>query len=466
MEKAIILDWIETHQDLLTDVAQKIWERPELPFAEKFAAELQASILRQYGFSVKCVDNVPTAFVAEYGSGKPVIGIMGEYDALAGLSNKIVGQKDPVVAGAPGHGCGHNLLGTAGMGAVLGLKQAIDQGLQGTVRYYGCPAEETLAGKVFMAREGVFDDLDVALYWHPASMTALSHASMLAMNSVEFIFHGIAAHAAAAPHMGRSALDAVELMNVGANYLREHIPEKARIHYSITNGGGAPNIVPAKASVWYYIRAPKREIVDEIYARLQKIAKGAALMTDTDVEVRFFAGCYDNLPNETIGGVIEKNLKAIKTPCFSPEDRELAAALAKTTSTEEKIKTLAIHYASAELTADILHEGLTVLQDKGQYVSGSIDTGDVSYKVPFAMFRAATWPVGIASHTWQATAASGSGMAFKGMLYAAKVLAGTVYDLLTDQNGTIEKAKAEFRKAVGTQTYKSPLPDDLRSPIN
>lgn len=345
------------------------------------------------------------------------------------------------------------------------LKQAIDSGIVGTVRYYGCPAEETLAGKVFMAREGVFDDLDASLYWHPASMNALSHCSSLAMNSVEFIFHGVAAHAAAAPHMGRSALDAVELMNVGANYLREHIHEKARIHYSITNGGGAPNIVPDKASVWYYIRAPRRDMVEEIYSRLLNVARGAALMTDTTVETRFFAGCYDNLPNEILGRVVEKNLKEMPLPHYSAQDREFATALAATTSREEKIKTLAIHYAPAELTKMIIHEGLTQLDDQGKAVSGSIDTGDVSWKTPFAMFRGATWPVGIASHTWQGTSASGSDMACKGMLYAAKVLAGTVYDLLTDQSGILQKAKAEFDLAVRDQTYKTPLPDHVISPI-
>jgi amidohydrolase len=465
MDKGKMLAWLDEHSQLLTNVAQKIWENPELPFAEKYAADLQSSILKEHGFTVKPVKNVPTAFVAEYGQGHPIIGIMGEYDALAELSNKVSAAHDPVVAGAPGHACGHNLLGTAGMGAALALKLAIDSGLGGMVRYYGCPAEETLAGKVFMAREGVFDDLDGSLYWHPASFNALSHASTLAMNSVEFTFHGVSAHAAAAPHMGRSALDAVELMNVGANYLREHIHAQARIHYVITNGGGAPNIVPAKASVWYYVRAPKREIVEETYARLINISRGAALMTDTTVEPKFIAGCYDNLPNETLGSVVNKNIEEIALPKYSAQDREFAAALAATTSREEKVKTLAIHYAVPELTEATIHEGITQLLDKGQAVSGSIDTGDISWKTPFAMFRAATWPVGIASHTWQGTAASGSDMAYKGMMYAAKVLAGTVFDLLTDQSGILNKAKAEFTQAVGNQTYKTPLPDDIISPI-
>lgn len=465
MEKSLVLAWIDNNKTMLTDIARKIWDNPELSFAEKYAADLQASLLKKYGFTVKPVKNVPTAFVAEHGQGRPIIGIMGEYDALAGLSNKVADKHEPVQAGAPGHGCGHNHLGTAGMGAALALKAAIDAGLGGTVRYYGCPAEETLAGKVFMAREGVFDDLDASLYWHPASFNALSHASTLAMNSVEFLFHGVAAHAAAAPHMGRSALDAVELMNVGANYLREHIHEQARIHYAITNGGGAPNIVPALASVWYYIRAPKREIVEEIYARLQNIARGAALMTDTTVEVKFIAGCYDNLPNETLCAVVEKNLCEIARPRFSAQDREFAAALAATVTREEKLKNLAIHYASPELTAATIHEEITQLADKGKAVSGSIDTGDVSWKTPFAMFRVAIWPVGIASHTWQGTAASGADLAFKGMLYAAKVMAGTVFDLLADRSGILARAKAEFTRSVGDKTYKSPLPDDLKSPI-
>lgn len=465
MEKSGLYGWLDEHEQFLRGVAEDIWEHPELPFQEKHASALQADVLAKAGFRVRWdFKDLPTAFVAECGSGSPIIGIAGEYDALAQLSQKVSPVREPVVKDAPGHGCGHNLLGTAGMGAALALKEAIDAGsLRGTVRYYGCPAEESLAGKVFMAREGAFDDLDACLCWHPSSMNTIWGCSFLALNSMMFRFTGVAAHAAAAPHLGYSALDAVELMNVGANYLREHITEKARMHYSITNGGGAPNIVPAEAAVWYYVRAPKRSQVEEISARLMEIAEGAAKMTRTTVQREFLAGCYDALPNKVLGEVLLRNMKEIGGPRFTDADRAFAAELAKSFAPGAKEKVMETYCAPPEVVAQTLHEGVVTNNDEGQVLAGSTDVGDVSFIVPFAQLTAATWPVGTASHSWQATAASGMGIGYAAMMFAAKALTGCVFDLLTDTS-VLPAAKEEFRRKTSGAPYKSPLPAETRPP--
>ena len=295
---------ISRRADALTELSLKIWHFAEAGFLEIESAKAQIEYLKNEGFTVKApVSGMPSAFVAEYGSGKPIIGYLGEYDALPRLSQEPCGlSKKPLTEGAPGHGCGHNMLGVAALGAALMLKDAIEAGkVKGTVRYYGCPAEELLAGKVFMARDGLFNDLDACLTWHPFAMNAVSTGSSQALNSVKFHFHGRTAHAAGDPHNGRSALDAVELMNVGVNYLREHVPTDTRIHYVTTYGGGEPNIVPDEATVWYYVRAPKRDQVDPVYQRVIACAEGAAKMTDTTFTIEFISGCYDtknNVPME------------------------------------------------------------------------------------------------------------------------------------------------------------------------
>ncbi len=463
MSKKDLHAYLDLHEDKLIAIAHKIWGNPEVGFGEHFAAKLQMDVLKDAGFRIKndLVD-LPTAFVAEYGIGKPIIGVVGEFDALPGLSQEISAVKNPVTSGAPGHACGHNALGTAGLGAVMALKEAMDkEGLAGTIRYYGCPAEELLAGKAFMAKQGVFDDLDMAFSWHPAQMNAVWGCSFLAVNSMKFHFKGIAAHAAAAPHVGRSALDAVELMNVGANYLREHVDEKARIHYSITYGGGEPNIVPPDAIVWYYIRAPKRAMVEEIYGRLKKIADGAALMTETTYEIEFLAGCYDVQPNVVLGKVVLENLREAGAPKFTDEDKKLAEELHATYTYEQKVKAMQTYNAPAEVLDMVLCEKVYDIDDTGRVLAGSTDVGDISYKVPFAQFTTATWPVGVAAHTWQAAAASGSGITYAAMLYAAKTLAGTVYDMLKDDGSILKNAKKEFDEMINGYTYVSAIPDGV-----
>jgi aminobenzoyl-glutamate utilization protein B len=300
------LNYLAANEDKLIDLAKDIWEHPELGLQETRSSRLLVDELEKAGFSVAIgIDQMPTAFVASWGEGKPIIGILGEYDALPGLSQKVSATREPIEEGAPGHGCGHNLLGVGSLGAALAVKEAMEKDeIKGTIRYYGCPAEETMLGKIFMARAGVFDDLDAAITWHPFYANTVWWCSLLAMNSFKVNFHGVAAHAAAAPEAGRSALDGVQLMDIGVNYLREHIVQEARIHCVITNGGEAPNVVPPFAQVWYYVRAPRREQVDEIYSRMLDIAKGAALMTGTTFEIDFLTGGYDVLPNDRLGELL------------------------------------------------------------------------------------------------------------------------------------------------------------------
>jgi aminobenzoyl-glutamate utilization protein B len=463
-----LYDWIDANERLLRDAARRIWEKPERPLAERMAAGLHAEILEREGFRIRRdIPDLPTAFTAEYGSGSPVIGITGEYDALPRLSQKLSAVREPAEEGGPGHGCGHNLLGVGGVGAALAVKQALASGeIAGTVRYYGCPAEEVLVGKVFMVKAGLFDDLDACLSWHPASMNKVWGCSFLALNSAVFHFRGVSAHAAAAPEMGRSALKGVELMNIGAHYLREHMPEKARMHCTITNGGGEPNVVPAEASVWYYVRAPKREQVEELFARLRKVAEGAALMTETEVRMEFLAGCYEILPNQALGVLLHRNMKEAGTPKFTDEDEAFAAALAATFPPGQKKKGIASYYAPEELEGMVLHREVVEANDKGQVMSGSIDLGDVSWKVPFAQFIAAAWPVGTAAHSWQATAASGSEIGMKAMLFASKALAGAVYDLMTPTGrGILAEAKAEFSRATRGFVYRNPIPEGVKPKV-
>lgn len=451
--------------DLVT-LSNEVWRFAEVGLQEGESARVQADYLAKQGFSVKTGSGgMPTAFVAEWGSGKPVIGFLGEYDALAGLSQDVSPTKKPVTEGAPGHGCGHNLLGAGALGAAVALKRYLEEsGKPGTVRYYGCPAEETLVGKVFMARDGVFNDLDAAITWHPGSLNSVQVGSSNGVNSAKFIFHGKTAHAAGDPFNGRSALDAVELMNVGANYLREHVIPDARLHYVITEGGGQPNVVPARAQVWYYVRAPRRAQVEEIYDRLMDVAKGAALMTGTSFEVDFLAGCYDVLPNETLARVAMEELKEVGAPKWSSEDHEFAAELAKSLDRRQIEAGLKSMNAPAELFSQTLNTTVVEPLDRGKVMPGSTDVGDVSWIVPTVQVSAACWPLGTPGHSWQVTACSGHSIGEKGMLAAASVMARTAVRLLKDPS-LIQRAKAEFSSQVKGQEYRSPLPSGLEPPL-
>lgn len=442
-------------------MAQEIWEHPEVAFSETFASELQIEKLSDEGFKIKRnIGNLPTAFVAEYGSGKPIIGILGEYDALPGLSQKVSSSRDQVIPNGPGHGCGHNLLGTAGVEAVLALKNAMDQdGLGGTIRYYGCPAEEELSGKTFMARAAAFDDLDCALTWHPGTSNEVTNYSLQAMISMKFYFKGISAHAGAAPHTGRSALDAVELMNVGSNYLREHVPDGSRIHYVITNGGLAPNIVPDEASVWYYLRGATKELVQQMQTRLMKIAQGAAMMTETTVDWEVLANPYETLPNQILNDLMYENILQMESQEFTDEEVLFAKEIV-TTLNPSRISTKKDRIEDL-LPCSYQNNKLQL----GTSFGASTDVGDVCWIIPVGQISTTCAPVGVQFHTWQATASFGSSIGFKGMHLAAKTMALSAYDLLLNKDQVLEKAKKEFEESTNGKIYEPGIPEDVMPPV-
>lgn len=457
--------WIDEKTPELIDLSKAIWGYAEVGLREERSSAALAGYLEKEGFSIEAgVGNMPTAFVASFGEGGPVIGFLGEYDALPGLSQKAVPQREELVPGGAGHGCGHNLLGVGSLGAALGLKREIESGrLKGTVRFYGCPAEETLIGKVFMAKAGAFDDLDAAITWHPMWLNTAWGSSSLAMNSVRFTFHGRTAHAAAAPHMGISALDAVELMNTGVNFLREHVIQEARIHYVITKGGGEPNVVPAVAESWYYVRAPHREQVEEIYQRILRIAEGATLMTGARLEVKFQVGGYEFLPNHVITQLLEESLRQVGPPKFTEEDFAFARFLEQSFTSNQKASVLEANNVPAEYWNLSLHEGVAPQFDAGKVLPGSTDVGDVSWIVPTAQITTATYVVGTAAHSWQATAASGMGIGQKAMIVAAKAMAIGGYRLLTTPE-LLQKAKDAFVRDTGGKPYVSALPPEVSTP--
>ncbi|MCP4361545.1 MAG: amidohydrolase, partial [Chloroflexi bacterium] len=449
--KEIILNHINDQDEKLSYIAQEIWDHPQLALQEEFASRLLAKELAEDGFSLEWgVGQMPTAFVATWGEGKPIIGFLGEYDALPGLSQKVSSTKDPIEAGGPGHGCGHNLYGTACLGSVMALKAAMAQeNIKGTIRFYGCPAEETLVGKTFMARAGAFDDLDAALSWHPGSTNLVWNGSSLALNSFKVNFHGVASHAGMEPELGRSALDGVMLMDVGVNYLREHIIQEARIHSVVTSGGQAPNVVPAYAQVWYFVRAPHRDQVDEIYARLLDMAKGAALMSGTTHDIEFITGCYDVLPNNTLSDLLLEKMQAVNDIKFTEQERAFAKELQATFpegSVErdfEWMKKSAKGGIAADDLNNPLWEQVLPHSDTPSLMGGSTEVGDVSWITPTGQLTTCCWPLGTPGHSWQIVVSSGSSIGNKGMLFAAKGMALAGLDLLTKPD-LLAQAQAEF----------------------
>ena len=460
---------IEKFRERIIELCDLIWEYAELGLIEYKSSKLLASELEKHGFKVEMgVADMPTAFIAEYGSGKPVIAIMGEYDALPGLSQKRVPWKEPLKPGAPGHGCGHNIHGVSGLAATLAVKKIMElYGLKGTVRFYGCPAEENFSGKVFMVRAGLFDDVDAAISHHPSSMNAVTLKSSLAINSVKFHFFGRASHAGGSPELGRSALDAVELMDVGVNFLREHVVQDARIHYIVERGGDQPNIVPAYARSWYYIRAPERDQVEYIYNWILDIAKGAALMTRTKHKTEFIEGCYNLIPNRTIAEAIVENMRRIGTPKYSEEELEFAKKIAETIPREEKIEQLRKSKRPGweRLVDKLLDDEIPDPWGEGEIMHGSTDVADVSWKTPTVEFSTAAWVLGTPGHSWQTVAQSGSGLGHKSAIFAAKVMAATIIDMLTNAE-LLEKARKEHKRRIGNREYKSPIPPNVKPPID
>ena len=443
-KKKYICQEVEKLADFCKSTCTYLWDNPEVGGSEKHSADYVRGLMRDAGFAIVNEERLDTAFYAEYGSGHPVIAILGEYDALPGLSQKRDKvEKDPVVPGGPGHGCGHNLLGAASATAAIALKNIMEkENLSGTIRFYGCPEEELLSGKVKMAYYRMFEGCDLALSWHPSSSNTVYDNSYLACAYAKFYFTGTTAHAAFAPHLGRSAGDAMELMNVGVNYMREHVISDARIHYATDSCGFPPNIVPGKAVNWYCIRAPKMSDVKSILDRIIKVAKGAAMMTETDVEVKVEHGCCEFHPNKKFADLTYSVMKDIAPPTYTGNELQLAAHL-QTTISPAAVKAEHDIYGAIE----ILHSSVAS-RETGSKVTmkASSDSGDVSYMMPMNLFTTACWPFGIAPHTWQASVSAGSNFGAKGALYAAKIIAATGYELLTKPEKTAEIIK-EFKDA-------------------
>ena len=448
------IDHVVDQKSNILGVNKSIWEFAEVGLEERKSSGLLVEKLKAAGFSVKAgVADMPTAFVASYGSGKPIIGILAEYDALPTLSQKVSTDREPVVEGAPGHGCGHSGLGAGAFGAAIAVKEAMKKhNLKGTIRLYGTPAEETVIGKVYMTLGGLFNDLDVCLHWHPSSKNRAFAGTSKALVSVKFTFDGISAHASGTPHAGRSALDAVELMNVGVNYAREHVKEDARFHYVITNGGAQPNVIPSKASVWYFIRADKHEDVERNYKWVKDIAKGAALMSQTKLTVQLDTDCHELIPNVVLAEVLQKNLEAIGPPKFSETEKGFARRLQRPLT--EKFGT---EFPLA------LDESVWPLKRIPEKTKGSTDVGDISWYVPTSGINTTCMIAKSPGHSWQDVACIASTIGEKGIIYGAKVLAVTTVDLLRDPR-IITEAKAEFDERMKDRPYTTLIPKGQKPP--
>ncbi|QSO55338.1 amidohydrolase [Alicyclobacillus curvatus] len=453
---------IEGKRDDLIDISNKIWNLAETRFEEYESAELLCQALEREGFSVqRGVGGIKTAFIGEVGSGSPVVAIIGEFDALSGLSQQPgTPVKSPVQQGGNGHGCGHNLLGTGAFAAAIALKQMVEElGLPGTIRYYGCPGEEGGSGKTYMVRAGLFDDVDFSLTWHPMGHNGIMAARSLANYQVYYRFRGTSSHAAASPHLGRSALDAVELMNVGVNYLREHVIPEARLHYAVTNTGGrSPNVVQAEADVLYLVRAPRVSQVEDIYQRVCNIARGAALMTDTEVEIVFDKACSNLVQNKTLEDVMQEKFTMLGVPDYDTQELEFAKDLRATLTDAERDSVRDPAIRDKDIADRISPPEELSEAASGGY--GSTDVGDVSWVTPTAQCNTACWVVGTTAHTWQVVSIGSTSIAHKGMLHAGKVMAATALEVMQNP-ALIEAAKAELKQRIGSKPYQCPIPPQV-----
>ena len=433
-DAAAVLASIDAKRSAYGDVALQIWNFAEVGYQETRSSALLQQQLKAAGFDIKSgVAEIPTAFVASYGSGEPVIGIIGEFDALPGLSQAATPDRKPVIENGAGHGCGHHLFGVGAVAAAVAVKDwLIATKRPGTIRFFGTPAEEGGSGKVYMLRAGLFDEVDAVVTWHPGDRNASSASSTLANVTGKFRFRGQSAHASSAPHRGRSALDGVEAMNAMVNLMREHIPQDTRIHYVITNGGRAPNVVPDFAEVYYYARHNDMRVLDEIWERINNAAKGAALGTGTTMELEITGSVWNVLPNEYLVKLMQKNLQQVGGYEYTPQEHAFAKTLRE----------------SLEGTLPPVEQSNTVLTPEPGIGSASTDVGDVSWRIPTVQLTAATWVPGTPAHSWQAVAAGGTSIGVKGMMVAAKSMALTAIDLFTDPSH-IQKARAEFDQKRG-----------------
>lgn len=450
--KQTAISWLDGNASALAKVNRNIWGWAETGLEEvKSSRELQ-DFLSANGFTIEAgVAGMPTAFVATYGSGQPVIGILAEYDALPGLSQDASPERATRAGIMAGHGCGHSVFGTGSTGAAIAIKQALEAGsIKGTIKLFGTPAEETGIGKTYMLREGVFKGVDTILSWHAGGTTAASWDFSKAIVSAKFRFDGLAAHASTSPHQGRSALDAVELMNIGVNYMREHVKEDTRIHYVVTNGGGQPNVVPPTAEVWYYLRANKHTDVEEYYGWMQEIARGAAAMTRTRLaEVRVDSDMHEVLPNRTLAEVIHKNLELVGPPRFDEREKAFARATQKDL---KPVPQMALSERIEPLPAGPPEQGLH-----------STDVGDLTWFFPVGQLTAATYTYGAPGHSWQIVACTGTSIGEKGMMVAAKALAASAIDLYRSPE-LIQRAREDQRKMMAGHKYSTLIPEGQRAP--
>lgn len=471
-DKQKLAGYIDAKKDMFTDASDRIWEFAETRFDLAKSADLLSSILGNEGFSIeRDVAGIPNAFVATYGSGGPVVGILGEYDALSNLRQEANATGKKTDEEGNGHGCGHNELGVGALAAAVGLKDLLKETPRpGTIKYFGSPAEEAGSGKAYMARAGVFDGTDAMFTWHPWTETKLWGSSSLANYQVYFHFKGVSSHAAASPELGRSALDAVELMSVGVNYLREHVIQEARIHYAYTNAGGtSPNVVQPNASVLYFVRAPKSSQVKPIFDRVVDIAKGTALMTGTTLEIEWDSACSEYVINETLGRLMYRNMQELGDQTYTEE--ELVYAKQYTDALGENARQSVagmirkcfapIDAGEADKMASCPIQGeLFPYMMTETAMSGSTDVGDASWIAPTAQLMATCYPTGTASHSWQWVATGKSSIAHKGMLYAAKTIAMTALDVL-DNPEIAEEAKKEHAERLGGEAYNCAIPADV-----
>lgn len=465
--------WIEENKHTFCKMSDEIWEYAELKFDEHKSAEVLKRALIKEGFTVESkIKNMETAFVASYGSGYPIIGFLAEYDALDGQSQVAdifeAKKRDTI---NEGHGCGHNIFGAASVGSAVSMKHYLDEtGMSGTIKLFGCPGEEGGSGKAFMAREGVFDTLDVAIAWHPGSINGMFSVSTLANIQCYFKFKGKSSHAAASPHLGRSALDSVELMNVGVNYLREHIISDARVHYAVTNAGGiSPNVVQAEAEVLYLIRAPKITQVKDIFNRVIKIAEGAAMMSETDVEIVFDKACSNIVPNNTLSKIMSDVGSGLPPLSFSEKENTYAANYCETFSEAEKRGNQSMMGLfgqglntdlKLEFTKPLFEKFIPYFESK-VVMPGSSDVGDVSWIVPTVQCMTACYSQNTPAHSWQMVAQGKSSIAHKGLVHASKIMAGTAVSILHDHD-VIDAAKAELKERLNGEQYTSPIPADIK----
>lgn len=446
-----ILQYLEDDADQYTQLAATIWDKAELGYLENESSALLRDRLAGEGFAIEdAVADIPTAFVASYGEGEPVIALLAEFDALPGISQSDAPYREIVPGKTAGHACGHHLFGAGSTAAAIAAKRWMQENnVSGTLRLYGTPAEEGGSGKVYLARAGLFKDVDVVLHWHPGSGNSAAPATSLANRSAKFRFHGQSTHAAVAPERGRSALDGVEALNFMMNLMREHVPQETRIHYVITSGGSAPNVVPDFAEVFYYVRHPNAEKLKDIWARVMQAAEGAAAGTGTTMDAEIIHGNHSLLPNESLAAAMHKNLIRVGGVNYSPQERAYAKEITATLGLDE----------------DLSGTEATIEEPKMHHGMGSTDVGDVSWQVPTAGLRTATWVPGTTPHSWQAIAAGGTSMGAKGMMVAAKTLALTVAQLFEEPDLRAD-ARAEFDRRRGQDFKYEALLGDREPPLD